>query len=50
MLTDKYEKKKDIAFLKKKNLELRKKLRITKMKFMRLINTVKDIYIIIISF
>ena len=54
MLTDKYEKKKDIksnkTFLKKKNLELRKKLRMTKMKFVRLTNTIKDIYTIIILF
>ena len=50
MLTDKYEKKKDIAFLKKENLELRKNLRITKMKFVRLTNIVKNIYAIITSF
>ena len=50
MLTNKYEKKKNIASLKKKNLELRKKLRMTEMKFMRLTNTVKNIYAIIISF
>ena len=53
MLINKYEKKKDIelnkASLKKKNLELRKKLRMTEMKFVRLINIVKDIYAVIIS-
>ena len=54
MLINKYEKKKDIesnkAFLKKKNFELRKKLRMIKMKFVRLINTMKNIYAIITSF
>ena len=53
ILTNKYEKKKDIesnkTFLKKKNLELRKKLRMIKMKFIYLINIVKDIYAVIIS-
>ena len=54
MLINKYKKKKDIksnkASLKKKNLELRKKLKMIKMKLMRLIDTMKDIYAIIISF
>ena len=54
MLTNKYEKNEEIesnkTSLKKKNLELRKKLRMIKMKFMRLANTTKDIYSIIISF
>ena len=52
MLINKYEEKKEIKSRKitrkKKNLKLRKKLRITKMKFLRLANTVKDIYSIII--
>ena len=54
MLINKYRKKKEIesnkTFLKKKNLELRKKLRMAKMKFVRLANTIKDIHLIIISF
>ena len=44
-------KKKEIESSKmsrKKNLELRKKLKMTKMKFLRLIDTMKDIYSIII--
>ena len=53
MLTDIYKKKKEIESnkmsLKEKNLELRKKLRMAKMKFLRLANTVKDIHSIIIS-
>ena len=54
MLINEYKKKKKIESnkmsRKKKNLELRKKLKITKMKFLRLANTVKDIYLIIILF
>ena len=54
MLTNKYEKNEEIesskTSLKKKNLELRKKLKITKMKFVRLTNTAKDIHLIIILF
>ena len=50
IITNRYEKDEDIAFLQKENLELRKKLRIIKMKFVRLTNIVKDIYTIIISF
>ena len=52
MLINEYEEKKKIEsskiIRKKKNLELRKKLRITKMKVLRLANTMKDIYLIII--
>ena len=54
MLINKYKKKKNIesnkTFLKKKNLELRKKLKMIKMKFVRLIDTMKNIYAIIILF
>ena len=54
MLINKYKEKKEIkssnTFLKEKNLELRKKLKMTKMKFVRLANTIKDIYLIIILF
>ena len=53
MLINEYEEKKEIKsskmFQKKKNLELRKKLKITKMKLLRFVNTMKDIYLIIIS-
>ena len=51
MLTNKYEKKKKIESnkkaRKKENFELRKKLKMTKMKFLRLTNIMKDIYLII---
>ena len=54
MLINEYKKKKKIESnkmsLKKKNLELRKKLKMIKMKLLRLANTMKDIYSIIISF
>ena len=49
-MINRYEKNEDIAFLQKENLELRKKLKMIKMKFVRLTNTVKNIYAIIISF
>ena len=52
MLINEYEEKKKIESSKmsqkKKNLKLRKKLRITKMKFLRLIDTMKDNSLIII--
>ena len=52
MLINKYEKKKEIESSKmsrkKKNLELRKKLKMTKMKFLRIIDKMKNIYSIII--
>ena len=52
MLIDEYKEKKEIEsskmFRKKKNLELRKKLKMTEMKFLRLIDTMKSIYLIII--
>ena len=51
MLTNEYEEKKKIESNKKarkeKNFELRKKLKITKMKFLRLANIIKDVYLII---
>ena len=52
MLINEYKEKKEIESSKmsrkKKNLELRKKLRLIKMKFLRLANIIKDVYSIII--
>ena len=51
MLINKYKEKEEIEpskmSRKKKNLELRKKLRLIKMKFLRLANIMKDVYLII---